>query len=232
MQMRRWWAVVGWAALWTSACVCWAAPVQAETTQAVLPSSSGGLHDLGTLGGDSSSATAINACGQVVGYADTAAGAQHAFRWTPSTGMQDLGTLGGSRSFARAVNAGGQVAGDADTPDGRRHAFRWTESSGMRDLGTLGGDSLAFGINPAGEVIGYSGTAAEEQHAFRWTPSTGMQDLGTLGGPSSAASAINASGVVVGSVQTSWFLRSQPQKRRHLRSPANDLLSPQATGSG
>jgi len=54
------------------------------------------MQDLGTLGGTGSSATAINGRGQVTGYATTAAGEYHAFRWTPAGGMQDLGTLGGT----------------------------------------------------------------------------------------------------------------------------------------
>ena len=44
---------------------------------------SGGMQDLGTLGGTSSSASAINAFGQVTGDATTSTGDVHAFRWTP-----------------------------------------------------------------------------------------------------------------------------------------------------
>ncbi|MGB8385839.1 MAG: hypothetical protein WCG47_32145, partial [Dermatophilaceae bacterium] len=45
---------------------------------------SGGMQDLGTLGGFPCSVGAgINALGQVTGYADTAGGTSHAFRWTP-----------------------------------------------------------------------------------------------------------------------------------------------------
>ena len=55
------------------------------------------LIDLGTLGGDLSVATSINAHGQVVGHAQTATGELHAFRWDPDTrAMRDLGTLGGT----------------------------------------------------------------------------------------------------------------------------------------
>src|SRR6516165_8387490 len=64
--------------------------------------------DLGTLGGTSSLANAINNAtpAQVVGWADTASAEQHAFRWTQggtngvptNKQMQDLGTLPGDTS--------------------------------------------------------------------------------------------------------------------------------------
>jgi probable HAF family extracellular repeat protein len=45
---------------------------------------------LGTLGGPTSAASAINAAGLVGGNAQTASGMQHAFAWSPGTGMLDL----------------------------------------------------------------------------------------------------------------------------------------------
>ena len=41
------------------------------------------MQDLGTLGGTSTKATAINVRGQIIGDADTAQGETHAFLWTP-----------------------------------------------------------------------------------------------------------------------------------------------------
>ena len=70
---------------------------------------SGGMIDLGTLGGSNSSIGsnniygdphALNDAGQIVGSSTTANGATHAFSWTPSGGMIDLGTLGGNYSLA------------------------------------------------------------------------------------------------------------------------------------
>ena len=69
------------------------------------------ITDLGTLGGTSSRATAVNDLGQVVGWGDTASGEPHAFSWTAAGGMVDLGTLGGNYSTAAAVNDLGQVVG-------------------------------------------------------------------------------------------------------------------------
>jgi len=67
--------------------------------------------DLGTLGGDSSSAWGINDAGQVVGESFTAAGpgpsgilSPHAFITGPGgLGMRDLGTLGGDSSRAFGI---------------------------------------------------------------------------------------------------------------------------------
>lgn len=181
------------------------------TCAAALASTAGALTvtDLGTLpGGFDSSATAINASGQVAGSAETAEGHGHAFFWTRAGGMVDLGTLGGDRSYATGLSSSGQVVGDSETSDGRIQAFSWTQAGGMVDLGTLGGCSYgicsaATGVNASGEVVGYAETAAGHFDAFLWTLAGGMVDIGTLGGDGSDAYAVNDSGEIVGSSQTS-----------------------------
>ena len=73
--------------------------------------------DLGTLGGTSSYAVAVNDNGQVVGTSETrdrdqfGAPLLHAFLWTPTTRMLDIGTLGGTYSYSAAMNDSGQVVG-------------------------------------------------------------------------------------------------------------------------
>ncbi len=67
------------------------------------------LIDLGTLGGESSAASAINASGAVTGWSDTAAGPVGAFLWTRRNGIIDLGNLGGNDTFATAISDRGQA---------------------------------------------------------------------------------------------------------------------------
>jgi probable HAF family extracellular repeat protein len=117
----------------------------------------GRMTDLGTLGGANSAAAAIAASGQIVGWAETASGAQHAALWDHGSAT-DLGTLGGTNSAATAVNAEGQVVGWAET--GRpgenqwsgveRHAFLW-EAGKLTDLAPL---VAAAAIDDAGRVVG------------------------------------------------------------------------------
>ena len=73
--------------------------------------SGGMMSDLGTFGGSSSTANAINGAGQIVGYASYAGDVQqHAFLYSGGM-MTDLGTLGGNTSDAYAINASGQIVG-------------------------------------------------------------------------------------------------------------------------
>jgi probable HAF family extracellular repeat protein len=178
------------------------------------------MRDLGTLGGNFSTTTAINRWGAVVGYSRTAAGEMHAFRWDGIT-MHDLGTLGGNFSRAVDINDVGQIAGTARVTvgtdceqggpitDGCR-AFRWDATNGMQALPTLGGDfAAATDINELGHIAGFSTTGTGEKHAFYWDGTT-MHDVGTLDEDPdhhddwSVARAVNDRGRVVG-VSTTPF---------------------------
>lgn len=163
---------------------------------------SGGIHDIGTLGGTSaaSAASGINDSGQVTGSSElTNHNIWHAFSYTTTGGMQDLGTLGGQSSFGYAINNAGQIVGTSDLSDGvTTHAFLWTSAGGMQDLGSLNGNSYALAINNAGEIVGYYAYSGTIYHAFAWTPANGMQDIGSLDGASSFAYAINNAGAIAG----------------------------------
>ena len=178
-------------------------------TRAVMWTSAGEVTDLGTLGGRSTAARAINANGHVVGQSDlpeqdpnAPLGDHHAFLWTPAAGMTDLGTLGGTVSAAGAISDAGHVVGQSTLDSTGRHPFLWTTAGGMTDLGTLGiDDDAAFGVNSLGEVVGQGHLLPFESRGFLWTAARGMIALGTLGGVSSSASDINDLGQIVGSAQ-------------------------------
>jgi probable HAF family extracellular repeat protein len=161
------------------------------------------VRDLGTLGGATSSAAALNEAGQVAGSAATASGATHAFLYDGST-LRDLGTLGGGTSAATGINALGQVVGSSAiccSPTAPHHAFMHNGTT-MLGLGTLGGrGSFGHAINDQGQVVGASRTADVDVHPFLYSAGT-LRDLGDLGGqqlnPDPWLYLVNASGQVAG----------------------------------
>jgi probable HAF family extracellular repeat protein len=116
------------------------------------------MSDLGTLGGLSSSALGINSSGTIVGWAYTAAGAQHSFSWLGGT-ITDLGTLGGTTSYASGINTAGWIVGTSSTTGGQTDAFVISGGS-MLDLNSIttglpGGVTLtnATSINNLNQIL-------------------------------------------------------------------------------
>ncbi len=184
------------------------------------------LIDLGTLGGDYSEGSAVNASGQVTGWADTAelyctvlpprgsctSHLPHAFLYSDGV-MIDIG-LPGLLSRGVALNDAGEVAGWTMIPNGQLHAFLYSGGV-LRDLGTLGGNkSMARAINRHGHVTGCAETSpGGATHAFLYSAGV-MADLGTLGGSDSCGLAVNDAGQVTGYSDTAAgevraFLHSQ-----------------------
>jgi probable HAF family extracellular repeat protein len=151
--------------------------------------------NLGTLGGSTSEARAINDSGQVVGYAFNANQKRRAFLYNGA--MQDLGTFGGTESVAYDINNAGQIVGWAKNGAEREQAFLYSNSA-LQNLGTLGGErSYAFGINNAGQITGSAELSSGLNHAFLFQ-NNAMQDLGVLGGFYSYGFGINNAGKIVG----------------------------------
>jgi probable HAF family extracellular repeat protein len=167
----------------------------------------GALRDLGTLSGQLSGASSVNAAGQITGASsyldDPKKPYEHAFLWSDGA-MRDLGALpGGSvaqgQSVGHAINNAGDVVGDSSVAD-QPHAVLWHGGT-MTDLGTLGGD-MSFGnaINDAGQVVGDLWPDAKRRtiRPFLWENGA-IRDLGTLPGFTGAsATAINVAGQIVG----------------------------------
>lgn len=91
----------------------------------------GALHDLGTLGGNSSEGYGINSFASVTGYSQMPGNrVEHAFLWTSDTGMVDLNTLidplsGWELNIARDISDAGQITGYGRI-GGQDHAFLLT----------------------------------------------------------------------------------------------------------
>jgi probable HAF family extracellular repeat protein len=191
-------------ALTTSAAI--AAPATALTDAHALgvatrPASGITMLDLGTLGGPTSEATAVNESAQVVGHSTTVTGETHAFLWQRGA-MTDLGTLGGPTSQATTINNRGQVIGTSTDIDGNVRAFI-RDHGVMRDLGTpKGGSSFAHAINARGQVLGTFTDATGLRHSFVWERGI-VTVLGDIVGARDAwATALNDRGEVVGTYET------------------------------
>jgi len=158
------------------------------------------VHDIGTLGGDTSTAVGLNNAGQVVGISDTAGvssdSEKHTFFYENQE-LLDLDAQYGINSQALTINDIGHVVGALSTPTGV-HAFVYNGKE-IIDLGTLNGlESRALDINNAGQIVGSSATDGfRDAHAFLYDNGT-LEDLGTLGGQTSIATHINAAGLVAG----------------------------------
>ena len=159
------------------------------------------LQDVGSLGGGSAEASALNNAGQVVGQSSTAVpGEMHAFLFNAGV-LSDVGPAGFPLSSGIAINDAGQVAGYYINGT-LQHA---TVASGgiLTDLATLGGSfSSPVGINSGGQVAGDSTDSSGRRHAFLFSNGV-MQDLGALGGVFSFSTALNNAGQVTGMGSTS-----------------------------
>ncbi|OAI23096.1 hypothetical protein A1356_18350 [Methylomonas koyamae] len=186
------------------------------------------ITDLGTLGGLTSSAAAINDLGQIVGTADTASGVNSAFIFSNGQ-MADLGNFGAIGAAPTAINNSGQIIGQLIDLTGPR-GFLHTNGQ----LVDFGVNRFANGINNHGQVVGteivnggflyangaYANLGLTASSNFHGINDSGqitgdmvfanneyhaffnsngqVTDLGTLGGTFSSGRAINGVGQIAG----------------------------------
>jgi probable HAF family extracellular repeat protein len=135
---------------------------------------SGGVIDLGNLGGTNSNIPFyISNRGQVVGLSGVPGNIYwHAFLWTADAGMKDLGTLPGDvYSWANTINNKNQAVGTSFPAIGNGRALIWQDDV-IADLNTLvpPGSPLylleAFGINDRGQIDGWGQLANGDLRGF------------------------------------------------------------------
>ena len=149
---------------------CGGAPTDGATAYTIT--------DLGTLPGDTgSTATAINASGQVVRESYGRSFTQHAFLYSAGT-MKRLGALSSDTgSSAAGINASGQIVGHSYDSSDTFRAFLYSKGK-MVDLtarlpaGSRWKLMKATGINDSGQICG-KGEIIGQTHAFLLTPSPG-----------------------------------------------------------
>lgn len=166
-----------------------------------------GFTELGTLGGSSSSAVAINNAGLIVGNATTASGAGTAF--VSNTSGAGLTAL--AAGSAAGVNSSGQIVVNAAGSSGSTQILRYDSATSapqnitptyLQGQYVRSRSGVATGLNDAGSVVGTLVETCNCSANVRlisgpgsigyYTPSSGFLS-------NSTAASINNAGVVVGS---------------------------------
>lgn len=167
-----------------------------------------GLSTLGTLGGGSSTAVAINDKGQILGNWTAANGRQRGYIYYQGR-QRDIGAVTGvpanSRTTYTDINNAGYTTANVFLPQSAgERSFLRTPGGQFRDLGSLSDAPAtlnhALAINNRKQVVGESGPLTfpdQPLRAFSWTAGV-MRDLGDFGFTPNGAEAINERGQVTG----------------------------------
>jgi len=117
------------------------------------------------------------------------------------TDLWDLADLAGAADQTFGPNALRHVAGNGLDQQDQPGAFFYQagDEDYLRITPPMGGsDVVLTGLGDASHAVGHFLTSGGDRHAMVWTAGSGAIDLGTLGGPNSHATAVNGSGLVVG----------------------------------
>jgi probable HAF family extracellular repeat protein len=159
--------------------------------------------ELGTLGGSSSAANAVNDEGRIVGSSEAPGGGTHGFLWADGV-MTDLGTLAGmTGSVAYDINEGGQIVG-VSYDVGASRAFVWSAGV-MQELPLPPGYccSQALAISDDGLVAGSVSVAGGHPHVAIWRDGVPI-DLQPSGTREGYAWDVNNAGQVVGTLYSDF----------------------------
>jgi probable HAF family extracellular repeat protein len=127
-----------------------------------------GMRDLGTLGGDFASATAINNLGVILGESEVAPNERRIFLCSEEQGMVDLGL--GSEYQPRGINDLGEIIGTFRAGT-RARSFLWSEATKLVAIPWFRDhDTEVRKINNVGDIVGYSRRDTwKHLHAILWT---------------------------------------------------------------
>ena len=132
---------------------------------------SGGLENLGSLGGDWTSPSDISYDGsKITGFSRNSATDPYAFRWVEGVGMEQIGTF---YSFGRGISGDGNTITGFETGSaGLYRAFKWTESGGFTF-------NIAGNFSQGNAVSGNGGIIVGDfgDGAFRLSDAGGLQSL-------------------------------------------------------
>ncbi len=131
----------------------------------------GGLENLGTLGGASSTASDISADGSFIcGSSYVSAGDPYAFRWNEGTGIEQIGTF---YSFAFGISGDGNTITGFETGSaGFYKAFRWSQTGGF-EFNIAGNFSEGNAVSGDGSII----VGDYGDGAFRLSDAGGLETL-------------------------------------------------------
>jgi probable HAF family extracellular repeat protein len=174
-----------------------------------------GMVDLGTLGGASSQAVAINDKGEVLG------------NWTPLTGpsrgfiyyhgkLRDLKPIPGRATGFTDINNAGYITAVGTIPNSSQgsHAFLRAPNGTFRDIGNLPSDNpltTAQRLNNCNQITGASGPLTfpdQPLRAYIWSKGV-IRDLGDLGADPNGGLAINDRGQITGYASVPTGFRNQ-----------------------